>query len=210
MSFSSKHNDYLDPDRQFPVFEEPKPDKFVLSPCTINLDSLESEVRKALEKMQDHAMKFAMKWQDLFEGMPKGKFRHDSDEAGDWVYWSGLHSEDWEKIAYTVNVGREKIGTEWVEFLSVDADGEWAHVSYYDSHDIGRRELEFAQDCLLLHPYYTLLRNSLYKIHVARTGEDPLHNTIGRKSPKEMHLRNLGTETLDLCLSVYKVISSDK
>ena len=48
MSFSSKHNDYLDPDRQFPVFEEPKSDKFVLSPCTINLDSLESEVRKAL------------------------------------------------------------------------------------------------------------------------------------------------------------------
>jgi hypothetical protein len=44
----------------------------------------------------------------------------------------------------------------------------------------------------------------LYSVYVAKTGLDPLDNTIGRKSPKEIHLRNLASDVLQMCLDVRK------
>ena len=113
----------------------------------------------------------------------------------------------WSKEAYAVNVQRKLEDGKFVESVEirvVDCDGNWDSLCEYTSETINTEERFFAADFLVLNPVFSLLQNSLYSIYVARTGKDPLQQTIGRKSPREIHLRNLASDVLDLCLSVYK------
>jgi hypothetical protein len=201
MSFTSKHNDYLDPDRHdLPVFEEP-PTRWLSCPCQVDALMLEKEVRSAMQHIEAHPEKFSQSFVELFsqDYMPNGDFSHEAEEAGEWVYVEDdSFGGGWRKDAYAVNFYRED-GVERIEIVTVDQDGNWDTIEVFDSECKWFRKTMAMQSC-----YYTLLQNNLYYLYVAQTGLDPLENTIGRKSPKEAHLKNLASDILELCLSVMK------
>jgi len=199
-SFASKHNDYLDPDRHdLPVFEEP-PVKYIDSLCTVDPEVLEKEIRSAMDYIEAHPEKFACKWKDLFSGFVEGDMTYEAEEAYEWVYIEdeGCGS-GWTKEAYAINLYR-KDGVERVELMVVDADGNWDVSDEFTKEDTKWFDMAMA----IQSAYYTLLQNLLYSVYVAKTGLDPLKNTIGRKSPKETHLRNLASDVLQMCLDVRK------
>lgn len=183
------------------------------SPCRVNLHDLKQRAEKALQFIQGHPALFAPTWSDLFKLTPIGKdFDWSAEEAGDWV-----PSEDgdghWYKEAYALDLSREN-RVERVSFTSVDFSGNWDCTASFEQRT-GRRLqgselLEFQQECAEQHCYYTLLKQSLYGIHVAQTGEDPLENTLGQADPREVHLRDLAYEVLDLVASVYETAALNR
>jgi hypothetical protein len=198
-SFATKHNDYLDPDRHdLPVFEEP-PVKYIDSLCTVDPEVLEKEIRSAMDYIEAHPEKFACKWEDLFSFCPEGDMEYEAEEAFEWVYVKDISYESgWTKEAYAFNLYR-KDGVERVELMVIDADGNWDLCDEFTKEDKW-----FTGEMAIQSAYYTLLQNLLYSVYVAKTGLDPLDNTIGRKSPKEIHLRNLASDVLQMCLDVRK------
>ena len=197
-SFASKHNDYLDPDREFPVFEEP-PKKYIDSLCTVDPEVLESELRSAMKYIESNPERFSCTWKDLFSVCPEGDFEFESEEANDWVYVDDVSYEcGWTKEAYAVNLYR-KNNVERVEIMMVDQDGNWDCIEEFTKEDKW-----FFKSMAMQSSYYMLLQNLFYSIYVAKTGLDPLKNSIGRKSPKETHLRNLASDVLQICLDVRK------
>ena len=213
MSFASKHNDYLDPDVHNPeVFDDSEQDEVTIadSPCRVNLEDLTKQAEEAISFIETNPHLFACSWADLFSHAPKGAFSWDQDEAGDWVPSGDCDLDDgWTKTAYGMNLSRRDDGTEVVEFWEVDADGNSETRCEFERKPKGRldkfdlRDFQF-EAATSNHCYYTLLKQALYSIHVAKTGLDPLEDTLGKADPREVHLRDLAHEVPDLCASVYR------
>jgi hypothetical protein len=212
----SAHDDYLDPDKHLnhPYDDEETPEtlEYADSPCRVSLDHLEQEIEKAISFIERNPKLFAATLKDLFKDAPKGLFKWDAEEAGDWI--PSQDDGNWRKDAYSMNMGRNRDGIEWVEFYSVDSDGGWDCTSHYEfkkGKPIDGQTLDaFAYDMAMEHCYYNLLKMRLYSIHVVRTGEDPLADTIGNANPREVHARNLAYEVMDLVASVYKAATEKK
>jgi hypothetical protein len=210
MSLSSIHNDYLDPDKHLGQDEEPETEEttYADSPCRVNLNDLQRDAEEAIRFIERNPKLFSCSWKELFEHAPKGEFDWTQEEAGDWIPSDGEGDGNWEKYAYATNLARRADGTEVVEFTSVDSDGNWDTSALIERKPKSRlkeyEQSELAFEQATTHCYYNLLKQALYSIYVARTGEDPLEDTLGNADPREVHLRNLAHEVPDLCASVYR------
>ena len=200
MSFKANHNDYLEP--IYNDNDEVTMPEIGKSVCTVKYYDIQRKATDAIRFMERNFRVFSTSWASFFQDAPEGDFSWEQDEAGDWVL-----SEDedrWRKDAYAINISR-KNGVEEIKFITVDEDGNWDTEGAYEAEDE-----YFLRETVYHHCLYGLLKNSLYSIYVAQTGEDPLENTIGSNDPREVHSRNLASEVLDLCLSVYKLAAEAK
>jgi uncharacterized protein (DUF2249 family) len=209
MSFTSMHNDYLDPDIHNPDPDEEAPTviEYGDSLCRVEIARLRRQAEEAISFIERNPGLFACPWKELFRHAPEGPFEWDQTEAGDWI--PSLDDDRWVKNAYAMNMSRDEDGNETVECVSVDSDGNW-DTSCVITRKKGRPlskwdKREYEHESALSHCYYNLLKVSLYSIHVVETGEDPLDDTIGNADPREVHLRNLAHEVPDLCASVYRL-----
>jgi hypothetical protein len=178
----------------------------------MNLNILESEVRNAIRMIEQNPAKFSGTWEGLFKHSPQGEFKWDASEAGDWVYYED--DGEWYKRADSLNIGRTSDGTEWVEFASVDSDGNWdldCRVSSKQGEPLSEHDLdEFQFWGAVTHPYYSLLHGYLYAIHVVRTGEDPLDDAFLGNDPVEVNLHYLQRQDgpMDLVESVKRTLQA--
>jgi hypothetical protein len=207
MSFTSAHNDYLDPDRHLHNQEEDTPiATHIDSPCREEVSKLRNEVEEAIRFIETNPRHFATSWSDLFSHTPTGDFDWSQEEAGDWI--PSQDEETWTQNAYAINLSR-KDKVEVVEFTSVDCDGNWdcdSRIERRQKERLSKQDRdELEHETAYQHCYYSMLKQQLYNISVAETGEDPLENTIGKQNPREVHSRNLIADVYSLVADVYKL-----
>jgi len=126
--------DHLDPDRHLPM-DDGDDDEGTPEPCKLprNLRRRMARLNDAcIDLMHKAPKKFpAPTLTEVFEHAPEGDFTWDDAEASDWdCSWCDDH-ETYHLCAHGINMGREN-GKRWVEYYTVDAEGQWDMTDCYD------------------------------------------------------------------------------
>jgi hypothetical protein len=179
MSFTSAHNDYLDPDKH----AEDEDENPLTSGQKETAKRLRLEIYKLKQKLFDPANRTKITEQSLFAHCPEGDFEWDGDPEDVGNAWNCGESDcetRWHESASCIEQGR-KDGKTWfvVREDSIAGCGDYQPVAGWDE-----REGDKVSDSILDDLWYHLEGRNIehfagwaeYHLDCATTGKDPLNN----------------------------------
>ena len=144
------------------------------------IDALEHKIDECYPKPTKDD---APTWKEMFEHTPEEDFEFKQEEAGDWTPWRDDDPVGWTQTSYLYNIGRTN-GKRWIEFMSVDRDGNWETDCRIEDDEDGDPPQDAEKYLVMMHPHHHLRAVAEYYVYVAETGDDCLDDYY---YPKKMN-----------------------